>query len=70
MTQPARVIVTGRSPDAATGFTMVMAEVDGGAAGHFMVANSIVGTDAELDEIRAQSARRMEAADQTQAGVS
>lgn len=70
MTQPQRVIVTGRSANAMPGFTMVMAEVDGGANGHYIIADSLVGTDEELDEIREQSTRRMEAIDQTGAGVS
>lgn len=69
MTEPQRVIVTGRSADATPGFTMVMAEVDGGVNGHYMIANSLVGTDAELTEIREQSARRAEAIDQTRPGA-
>ena len=70
MTAPQRIIVTMRTPDATPGFTMVMAEVDGGCNGGYMVANNLVGTDGELEEIRFQSARRMEAIDQTGAGAS
>lgn len=49
---------------------MVMAEVDGGANGHYMVADNLVGKQEELDEIAAQSLRRKEAIDATQPGQS
>lgn len=70
MTQPQRVIVTARAPSGIPEFTMVTAEVDGGASGDYVVSAVIVGTEAELEEIRNQSARRMEAIDATGAGAS
>ena len=69
MTGLERIIVTNRTTGEVAGFTNVTAEVDGGANGNYLIANQLVGTDAELAEILAQSMRRMEAIGQTEAGI-
>lgn len=70
MTNKANVHIIGRTDSVTTGFQRVHAQVAEGVAGEFEIANNLVGTEGELEEIRAQSERRAEAIDQTGAGQS
>lgn len=70
MTQPEPVVVLSRTAGPVHGYTTVKAEVDGGATGEYLVADHIVATPGEVDEIREQSRRRMEAIRATEAGSS
>jgi hypothetical protein len=70
MTQPARVIVTHRTPGPVHGYTTVHAQVDGGHTGEYLVKDNIAQTAAEVDEIRAQSSRRVEAIRAAESGGS
>lgn len=67
MTQP-RITVTKRTPGPVSGFTTVHALVDDGVSGDYLLADRLVGTQAEVDEIRAQSNVRLELRLATQAG--
>lgn len=64
-----RVIVTSRTAGPVHGFTTVFAMVDGGSTGEYQIADKLVGTQAEIDEIRAQSAVRQSLRDATSPGV-
>jgi hypothetical protein len=70
MTEPQRVVVTQRIAGPIHGYTTVHAQIDGGVAGQHIIPDGIVGTLEELDEIRAQSAKRAEAKEATAAGQS
>jgi hypothetical protein len=70
MSDQDRIIIIGRTDSVARGFQRVHAQVANGVTGEYEIANGLVGTDAELEEIRAQSARRAEAIDQTRPGQS
>lgn len=63
-----RITVTRRTPSPIDGFTTVHAFVDNGVTGEYMIADRIVGTQQEFDEIRAQSNTRLEIRLATQAG--
>lgn len=63
MTTPASVVVVSRDSDVPGSFTSVRATVDNGATHDYMIATELVGTPGEIDEIRAQHGRRMEAID-------
>lgn len=68
MTEPSHVTIRTRRASEAPGFTIVTAMVDGGDSGDYTIASSLVGTDAEVREILAQSQQRMESRDATRAG--
>lgn len=65
---PMRVTVMNRTAGPVHGFTMVRAEVENGVNGDYVIANNLVGTQGELDEIRAQSTKRQEIIEATKAG--
>lgn len=65
---PSAVTIRERRPSDARGFTVVTAIVADGDSGEYVIANSLVGTDAEVREILAMSADRVANREATRAG--
>lgn len=62
------VTVTWRADGPVHGFTTVHAFVKSGDTGEYIIASHLVGTQAEIDEILAQSAVRQQIRLATQTG--
>lgn len=69
MTTGTGIIVRDRRPSEVFGYTTVTAQVDNGESGDYLIKNHLAGTQAEIEEILAQSAHRTEAREATKAGV-
>lgn len=63
-----RVQIRKREPSGVIGYTTVHAIIDGGYSGTYTIANTIVDTPAEIEEILAQSDVNIAHIDATKAG--